>query len=108
MSKSKPFTGNRLMAKICEAIAIYEPFSSNDILELYLEVGPVDKVLATIEVAKESHTTLAEAKNKSEFRSSNVKKPEIKDVDKTFKKKWLKKGQKGIGIRNIRFRFGKN
>ncbi len=100
-------TGNLLIDKICMVIAIHEPFTIDDIIEKYIESHSVDELLKAIETAKEQKCALGEASLSPPTDATNVVREEVTDMDKNEKRKWLKKKQRGIGVRGIRFRFGK-
>jgi hypothetical protein len=103
--------GNPLLDRICVVIAIHEPFSIDEIVEVYKILESIDELLAVIQKAKEENCSLLDAMAMGDSSlpdSTNVKRVEIKDVDDHFRKQWLKKRQRGMGVRKINFRFGQD
>ncbi len=101
-------TGNALIDKICTVIAIHEPFTIDDIMEKYVESRSIDELLKVIEIAKKQQCSLEEVSLLSSKDPTDVMRTEVTDIDINEKRKWFRKHQRGIGVRGIRFRFGRD
>ena len=109
MANRKSKITNRLLQDICATIALYEPFGIDDVENAYLKLKSMDKLLFFLDMAKRNACSLERMiESGPSPEPTDVKVKEVKDVDKEFKKKWLRKGQVGIGIRKIFFGFGKD
>ncbi len=99
---------DKIIDKICEAIAMHVPYTFNEIKNLYIQHESIDKIMWIIDMAEHKQCMLSEVFLDLKTKSVNTERKEIKDTDENFKKQWLKKRQRGIGVKDIRFRFGRD
>ncbi len=97
-----------MIDKICETIAVHVPYTVDEITDLYIQYKSIDKIMGIIDAAMQQQCPLTEVSQDLTQKQSDTKREEVKDVDENFKKRWLKKKQRGIGVQDIRFRFGKD